>query len=140
MHFIGKFREEESRTPRLTILSGVFLAASIFKWFPGMSFDPAWVAIVVSGIPIVYGAVKGLVTEFDVTADVLVAIALLAAVAIGEYFAAGEVAFIMQIGKVLEDATAAKSRKSLHALIKLTPQKARLRTPTESRLIPARQT
>lgn len=128
MHFIGKFRQEEFRTLCLTILSGVFLAASIFKWLPGMPFDPAWVAIAVSGIPIVYGAVKGLITESDVTADVLVAIALVAAVAIGEYFAAGEVAFIMQIGKVLEDATAAKSRKSLHALIKLTPQKARVRT------------
>ncbi len=128
MYFIDKFREEEFRTLCLTILSGVFLTASLFKWFPRWPIDPAWVAIIVSGVPIVYGAVKGLVTEFDVTADVLVAIALVAAVAIGEYFAAGEVAFIMQIGKVLEDATAAKSRKSLHALIKLTPQKARLRT------------
>lgn len=128
MHFIDKFREEEFRTLCLTILSGVFLVASFFKWFPRLPFDPAWVAIVVSGTPIVFGAVKGLVTEFDVTADVLVAIALVAAVAIGEYFAAGEVAFIMQIGKVLEDATAAKSHKSLQALIKLTPQKARLRT------------
>lgn len=128
MYLIDKFREEEFRTVCLTVLSGISLAASIFKWLPRLPFDPAWVAIVVSGIPIVYGAVKGLVTELDVTADVLVAIALVAAVAIGEYFAAGEVAFIMQIGKVLEDATAAKSRKSLQALIKLTPQKARLRT------------
>lgn len=128
MRLMDKFREEEFRTLCLTILSGAFLVASFFKWFSGWPFDPAWVAIIVSGIPIVYGAVKGLVTEFDVTADVLVAIALVAAVAIGEYFAAGEVAFIMQIGKVLEDATAAKSRKSLQALIKLTPQKARLRT------------
>jgi heavy metal translocating P-type ATPase len=72
----------------------------------------------------VSGAVKGLITEFDVTADVLVAIALAAAVIIGEYFAAGEVAFIMQLGKVLEDVTAGKTKKSLHALMKLTPQKA----------------
>lgn len=128
MYLIDKFREEEFRTVCLMVLSGISLAASIFKWLPRLPFDPAWVAIVVSGIPIVYGAVKGLVTELDVTADVLVAIALVAAVAIGEYFAAGEVAFIMQIGKVLEDATAAKSHKSLQALIKLTPQKARLRT------------
>lgn len=88
----------------------------------------AWVAIVLCGTPIIFGAIKGLVTEFDVTADVLVAIALVAALIIGEYFAAGEVAFIMQIGKVLEDFTAGKSRKSLEALIKLTPQKAYIRT------------
>lgn len=125
MGLIRKFREDESfRTICLTAVSGVFLMASIFRWLRQLPFDPAWAAIMLSGIPIVYGAIKGLVTEFDVTADVLVAIALVAAVAIGEYFAAGEVAFIMQLGKVLEDATAGKTKKSLHALTKLTPQKA----------------
>ncbi|MGE5474682.1 MAG: heavy metal translocating P-type ATPase [Ignavibacteriales bacterium] len=129
MQIINKFREDEPfRTLCLTILSGIFLLASFFKWSTGLPFDPAWIAIVISGIPIVFGAIKGLVTEFDVTADVLVAIALVAAVAIGEYFAAGEVAFIMQLGKVLEDVTSGRSRKSLQALIKLTPQKACIRT------------
>ncbi len=129
MYFIEKFRdEEEFRTLCLTMLAGVFLIASFFKWFPGWPFDPAWIAIFISGIPIVFGAIKGLITEFDVTADVLVAIALVAAVIIGQYFAAGEVAFIMQLGKVLEDFTAGRSRKSLQALINLTPQKATIRT------------
>ncbi len=129
MSLVNKFREEqEFRTLCLTILSGVFLLASFSGWFSGWPFDPAWVAIVISGIPIIFGAVKGLVTEFDVTADVLVAIALIAALIIGEYFAAGEVAFIMQLGKVLEDVTAGRSHKSLRALIKLTPQKAVVRT------------
>jgi heavy metal translocating P-type ATPase len=122
---IRKFREDESiRIICLTVMSGVFLIASIFGWVRQLPFDPAWAAILISGIPIVYGAAKGLITEFDVTADVLVAIALVAAVAIGEYFAAGEVAFIMQLGKVLEDVTAGKTKKSLHALMKLSPQKA----------------
>ena len=129
MYLVNKFREEqEFRTLCFTILSGVFLLASFSGWFSGLPFDPAWVAIVISGVPIVFGAVKGLVTEFDVTADVLVAIALIAALIIGEYFAAGEVAFIMQLGKVLEDVTAGRSHKSLQALIKLTPQKAVVRT------------
>ena len=129
MYLVNKFREEqEFRTLCLTILSGVFLLASFSGRFSGLPFDPAWVVIVISGVPIVFGAVKGLVTEFDVTADVLVAIALIAALIIGEYFAAGEVAFIMQLGKVLEDVTAGRSHKSLQALIKLTPQKAVVRT------------
>lgn len=129
MQTINKLREDESfRTLCITILSGIFLLASFFGRFAVLPLDPAWVAIVMSGIPIVYGAIRGLVSEFDVTADVLVAIALVAAVAIGEYFAAGEVAFIMQLGKVLEDVTAGKSRKSLQALIRLTPRKAYIRT------------
>lgn len=129
MYIMDKFRDEaEFRTLLLTIASGAFLIASFFKWFPSVSIDPAWVAIVISGTPIVYGAIMGLITDFDVTADVLVAIALIAAVIIGEYFAAGEVAFIMQLGAVLEDITAGKSHKSLESLIKLTPQKAYIRT------------
>ena len=129
MNIIKKFQEEEDfRTLSLTIVSGVFLVISFFKLLPGLPLDPAWVAIVLSGVPIVYGAIKGLVKEFDITADVLVAIALIAALFIGEFFAAGEVAFIMQIGKVLENVTAGKSRKSLQTLINLTPQKAFIRT------------
>lgn len=129
MFVINKLQEEEEfRTLCLTILLGLFLLASFFGWFSALPFNPAWVAIAISGIPIVFGAIKGLITEFDVTADVLVAIALIAAVIIGEYFAAGEVAFIMQLGKVLEDVTAGKSHKSLQALIELTPLKACIRT------------
>ncbi|MHC6179511.1 heavy metal translocating P-type ATPase [Clostridium sp. JNZ X4-2] len=136
MNIINKFREEEEfRTLSLTILSGVFLLGSFFRWIPGLPFDAAWIAIVISGIPIVFGAVKGLITEFDVTADVLVAIALIAAIIIEQYFAAGEVAFIMQLGTVLEDVTAEKSHKSLQALIKLTPEKACLQTADGDREI-----
>jgi len=124
MSLKNKFHDEAFRTLLLTIISGVFLAISFFGKFSGKPFDPAWIAIILCGFPIVYGAIKGLIRSFDVTADVLVAIALVAALAIGEYFAAGEVAFIMQIGKVLEDYTAGKSSKGLNALIKLTPQKA----------------
>ena len=127
--FIHRFREDEPfRTLCLTTFSGVFLLASFSGLFSNLPVDLAWVAILVSGVPIVFGAVKGLVTEFDVTADVLVAIALVAAVAIGEYFAAGEVAFIMQLGKVLEDVTAEKSHSGLKMLMNLTPQKACIRT------------
>ncbi|MCE5196539.1 MAG: cation-translocating P-type ATPase [Negativicutes bacterium] len=136
MKFFKKIRGEESfRTLCLTIFSGIFLLASFFGWLSDLPFDPAWIAIVISGIPIVFGAVLGLVKEFDVTADVLVAIALIAAVWIGEYFAAGEVAFIMQLGKVLEDVTAGKSHQSLQALINLTPQQACIRTAEGEKVI-----
>lgn len=128
LNIISKLREEEFRTLIFAIISGIFLAISFFGKFSNQILDPAWFAIILCGTPIVYGAIKGLVKAFDVTADVLVAIALIAALFIGEYFAAGEVAFIMQIGKVLEDYTAGKSSKSLNALIKLTPQKATRRT------------
>lgn len=69
----------------------------------GLALDPAWIAVVLCGIPILKDAAEGLVTRLDIKADVLVSLALVAAILIGEIFAAGEVAFIMQIGSLLED-------------------------------------
>ena len=75
------------------ILSGLALLLSIFHLNP-FPFDMAWVAIILCGVPIILEAVIGLVTAFDIKADVLVSIALIASVLIGEDFAAGEVAFM----------------------------------------------
>ena len=107
------------------VISGVALLASMFHLLP-LPFDPAWVAIILCGIPIIMEAFIGLVTEFDIKADVLVSIALLASVVIGEDFAAGEVAFIMQIGGLLEELTVAKARAGIEKLVHLTPQTARV--------------
>ena len=63
-----------------------------------LPFDAAWIAIILCGIPILLEAIIGLVTVFDIKADVLVSIALIASVLIGEDFAAGEIAFIMPAG------------------------------------------
>ena len=71
--------------------------------------NPAWLAILLCGAPIVREAAVGLFTRFDIKADVLVSLALLASVAIGEIFAAGEIAFIMQLGSLLEERTVAKA-------------------------------
>ena len=109
----------------LLIISGLSLLASIFDLIP-MPFDPAWIAIILCGIPIILEAVIGLVTAFDIKADVLVSMALIAAVFIGEDFAAGEVAFIMQLGALLEDLTVAKARAGIEKLVNLTPQTARI--------------
>src|SRR5699024_8890618 len=81
----------------------------------------------------------GLVTAFDIKADVLVSIALVASVIIGEDFAAGEVAFIMQLGALLEDLTVAKARAGIEKLVHLTPRTARILRGTEETVIPAEQ-
>ena len=70
--------------------------------------------------------VIGLVTAFDIKADVLVSIALIASLIIGEDFAAGEVAFIMQLGALLEDLTVARARAGIEKLVHLTPQSGHL--------------
>ena len=118
------------------VISGAALIISIFDLLP-LPFDAAWAAILLCGIPILLEAFIGLVTEFDIKADVLVSIALIASVIIGEDFAAGEVAFIMQLGALLEDVTVAKARAGIERLVHLTPQTARVISGQTEALIPA---
>lgn len=99
----------------------------------------AWFAIILCGLPIILEAIIGLITAFDIKADVLVSIALAASICIGEDFAAGEVAFIMQLGSLLEELTVAKAREGIERLVHLTPQTARVLIDGTERIIPAEQ-
>ena len=119
-------------------ISGVALVCSIFHLLP-LPFDAAWVAIILCGIPIIMEAVVGLVTAFDIKADLLVSLALIASVCIGEHFAAGEVAFIMQIGGLLEELTVERARAGIERLVKLTPQTARVIYRDNEAIVPAEQ-
>ena len=120
------------------VLSGLALLASIL-FGERAAVDPAWVAIFLCGVPIILEAIIGLVTAFDIKADVLVSIALIASVVIGEDFAAGEVAFIMQLGALLEDLTVARARAGIEKLVRLTPRTARRVGETGEEIIPAEQ-
>lgn len=120
------------------IISGIGLFISIFDLVP-LPFDAAWIAILLCGVPIILEAVIGLVTAFDIKADVLVSIALIASVFIGEDFAAGEVAFIMQLGGLLEELTVARARAGIEKLVHLTPRTARLLTDGGETIVPAEQ-
>jgi len=117
------------------IISGIALILSLAN--VPLPFNPAWIAIVLCGIPIILEAIIGLVTAFDIKADVLVSIALVASVIIGEIFAAGEVAFIMQLGGLLEELTVAKARAGIEKLVHLSPRTARVITSGVENVIPA---
>src|SRR5699024_3756381 len=120
------------------VISGIALAASLMHIRPA-GIDPAWAAIILCGIPIILEAVIGLVTAFDIKADVLVSMALIASVIIGEIFAAGEVAFIMQIGSLLEELTVAKARAGIEKLVHLTPLTARKILNGKEIILPAKE-
>ncbi len=124
----------------LLIISGIALLVSLLD-LEILPFDAAWVSVILCGVPIILEAVIGLVTAFDIKADVLVSLALIASICIGEDFAAGEVAFIMQLGSLLEELTVAKARAGIEKLVHLTPQTARvIRTDTgEEKIVAAKQ-
>ena len=122
----------------LLVLSGIAVVCSLAGIQP-LPFDIAWVAIVLCGVPILLEAVIGLVTAFDIKADVLVSLALIASVCIGETFAAGEVAVIMQLGGLLEELTVARARAGIEKLVHLTPQTARVLKNGTEQILPAEQ-
>jgi heavy metal translocating P-type ATPase len=135
---IDLFKNEEKRVVAFLIISALSLIIS-FLHIGNLRFDAAWIAIILCGVPIVKGAVEGLITEFDIKADVLVSLALIAAVLIGEIFAAGEVAFIMALGALLEERTVAKAREGIEKLVHLTPRTARVVRNGSEDIIPAEQ-
>ena len=122
----------------LLVISGAAVICSLLKFQP-FPFDMAWIAIVLCGLPIILEAVVGLLTAFDIKADVLVSLALIASICIGEEFAAGEVAFIMQLGALLEELTVAKARAGIEKLVHLTPQTARVLREGREEIVPAEQ-
>ena len=99
--------------------------------------DPALVTVVISGYPLLYLALYRLIGQRWVSSALLITVAMIASLCLAEVFAAGEVAFIMAIGAILEDKTAERAKKGLNNLIKLTPQTGRVIFEDGERIIPA---
>lgn len=132
------FKDEENRTIVGLIISVISLIFSFFDLVQ-TPINLAWIAIILCGLPIIKEAIVGLVTEFDIKADVLVSMALIASVIIGETFAAGEVAFIMTLGALLEERTVKKAQAGIEKLVNLTPTTARVIKNGEEKIITAKE-
>lgn len=137
----------------MTVVAGVFLLLDLVphltEEFGGtpvqlsfLPFDPAWVTIVISGIPLLYLAIWRIIYNpgiSKISSALLICIAMFAAIAIGDLFAAGEVVFIMAIGALLEEATTNRAKKGLKKLISLAPAKGRRLKDGKEEIIPAEQ-
>ena len=113
-----------------TAVSGVFLVLSLLlpKFEINSPVDPAWITVLISGLPLLHSAIFKLINNkgiSKISSALLITIAMIAAIFIGDLFAAGEVAFIMALGEILEDLTGDRAKKGLKKLIKLTPTTAR---------------
>ena len=117
----------------------ILILAGTVCLFVSMLFDGLEAAIavpiVICGVPIVLGAIKGVFFERDITADLLVSIAMVASIVIGEYHAAAEIAIIMQIGSFLEEATVNHANNCIRSLNGLRPSTARLMVDGEERTV-----
>ncbi len=135
----------------MTIVAGVFLLVDLVphlvEEFGGepvhlafLPFDPAWVTVIISGIPLLYLAIWRVIYNpgiSKISSALLICIAMFAAIGIGDLFAAGEVAFIMAIGAILEDMTTERAKKGLKKLISLAPTQGRRVADGKEQMIPA---
>lgn len=135
----------------MTIIAGVFLLFDLIPHiieetgtgqvsFHLLPFAPSWVTVVISGIPLLYLAVWRLINNSGISrisSALLITIAMFAAIAIGDLFAAGEVAFIMAIGAILEDMTTKRARKGLKKLISLVPVCGRRINGEKEEMVPS---
>ena len=123
----------------MTILAGLFLLLDgiphLIEEFGGQSpfqnifpFEPSWITVIICGFPLVYLSIRRIVYNkgiSKISSALLISMAMFAAIAIGDIFAAGEVAFIMALGALLEEATTERAKKGLKKLISLAPVKGR---------------
>ena len=137
----------------MTIVAGVFLLLDLVPHLMEefgnkpvqlsfLPFDPAWITIVISGIPLLYLAIWRMVHNpgiSKISSALLICIAMFAAIAIGDLLAAGEVVFIMAIGALLEEATTNRAKKGLKKLISLAPTKGRRLMDGKEEMIPAEE-
>lgn len=134
-----------------TIIAGLFLLLDLvphlIEEFGGatvhlnfLPFDPAWITVIISGIPLVYLAIWRVIYNpgiSKISSALLITIAMIAAIAIGDLFAAGEVAWIMAIGAILEEKTTERAKKGLKKLISLAPAQGRRILNGKEEMIPA---
>ncbi len=124
-----------------TLLSAAFLVLSFVSSHFDITFpiDPAWIAAAISGLPLYYGAAERLIRGqglAKISPDMLISIAMTAAIAIGDLFAAGEVAVIMAIGSILEEMTVNRAKSGMNRLISLAPETGRRITGDTEEIIP----
>ncbi len=116
-----------------TIIAGVCLLVSFIvpKFYVNIPIylDAGWITVLICGLPILFSAIKKLIKNkgiSKISSALLISVAMIAAIIIGDLFAAGEVAFIMAIGEILEDKTTDRAKKGLKKLIELAPQQGHL--------------
>ncbi len=121
---MGLFNMNFTKNEKYDILRIIISVMSIIISFI-LSLDHiSWIAVILCGIPIIKECIDSLIKEFDLKADLLVSLAIISSILIGEVFAAGEIATIMAIGGFLEEYTVTKTQGRIKELVNMSPQVA----------------
>ena len=121
---MGLFNMDFTKNEKKDILLIIISAISIIIGFILSQDYISWIAVILCGIPIIKECIGSLINEFDIKADLLVSLAIISSIIIGEIFAAGEIATIMAIGGFLEGYTVTKTQGRIKELVNMSPQVA----------------
>ncbi len=119
-------RTEKLRYFGLTAVVGALLLLNLLGlWKTVFGVDTAAILAVIAGYRTFYNAIAGLL-ERRITADLAIAAAVVAALAVGQYLAAAEAMFIMLVGEGLEGYAAKRTSTAITRFVEQMPRKARL--------------
>lgn len=124
---------------RVALAGGLTLAS--YLWDRGEEVQSSWgvalalTALVLSGLPILWGAYKGL-SQRQVNVDELVSLAIIACLIEGEFLTAAVVSFVMVFGAMLEEATSNSARKAVESLVSISPDTATVVTEGKMQTVP----
>lgn len=138
---INELREKLESAPAAAV-SGILLLAGYFAGQNGqkLPFNPAWGTVLISGTPLLLEAAERLISGrgiSKISSSLLISMAMAASIYIGDLFAAGEVAFIMAIGELLEEKATERSKRGLHKLLSLAPVRGRRLRGEQTEMVPA---
>lgn len=126
----------------ITIINVILLIMGFIAEWSGYQDAANWLFLasaLIGGAPIFKLAAGNILREFNFTAGVMVSIAMIAALIVGEFSAAALVAFMMLVGEMLENFTVARADKALNELESLIPTFVTIRRDNEDVAIPISQ-
>jgi Cd2+/Zn2+-exporting ATPase len=118
----------------LTSACGALLAAALIAWLvdtPPAVVRACLVGSAVAGLPLCLLRALNAVRSRSIDMNVLMTIAITAAMAIREWEEAATVAFLFSIANILEALAMARTRRAIEALVDLTPDTAVVRRGVE---------
>lgn len=125
----------ERRTAAAMLAAALLAAAAVLHWGAGLS-SGTWLiaglevtAVVLAGSPIALKGLRSLWLGRRITIDLLMTIATVGALIIGEMSEAATVILLFAIGEALEGYTAERARDSLRGLLALAPDRATVLRP-----------
>ena len=118
-------RSEQVRYFGFAAFVGILLLLNLTGYFTSvLGLDTAAIIAVLAGYRIFFNSIKALF-EKEISADLAICIAVIAALAVGQYTAAAEAMFIMLVGEGLEAYAAGHTSAAIRRFVEQMPRRAR---------------